>query len=256
MSKTVIRNYSLLFKRKLSKMGNTASIIGNKTIYIIGAVVVTIAKPACEYTARLVIRGTNDAIDKKLDEICRKLGEISDVQVTQGSRLAQLESEVKSDLASIHTLYIEREGARNETRKFDDDIAAIRDALQKADASIVQLHGTVEKLPKKLEEAVASKYEEVTKKYSTYLHDEHTQIYEAVSKSSRVPKHAITRNVDLPKKAISLPPSPRGENMPLSADKSNDKLNSAFSKHNLFNSGVPKASKTIILTKPAQESQK
>ena len=215
-------------------MGNAASILGNKTIYIIGAVVVTIAKPACEYTAKLVIRGTSDAIDKKLNEICKKLGEINDVQVTQGARLAQLESEIKSDLASIH---VEREGAYDNDKvyKLEDDVAAIKDALQKTDASIVRVYDVVEKLP----ETVTSKYEEVTKKYSTYLHDEHTQIYEAISKFSNVPRRGTKESIELPKKAASLPPSPRAENLP-------DKLNSVFSKNNVISSGVSTKKKPVL----------
>lgn len=223
-------------------MGNAASVLGNKTIYIIGAVVVTIAKPACEYTAKLVIRGTNDAIDKKLDEVCKKLGEINDIQAIQGSRLMLLESELKSDLENIRMLCIEEKNAgasafapkyegEENLLKLEEDVAAIKDALRTTDQSILQIHDVVEKLPEKLEGAVVSKYEEVTKKYSTYLHDEHTQIYEAISKSSRVPK----RSVDLPKKAASLPPSPRGENLPLSSDK----LTSAFT--------APKVKKTVTL---------
>ena len=213
-------------------MGN----ITCKTACVIGAVIVTIAKPACKYTAELVSRETNKRLDELLSAVQHEHTLLDSVLRTE----AALQEDIVVIKQDILLLSQQLFSAPNAHDSIKDAIDRMEKIIQKLpttmnlnnevltervlelmpqaaakaeghDSILSRIEKALEKLPKEIDEA--------NKRYSTYLHDEHTEIYELIS------KHAVSNA----RKSVSLPPSPRGIPRPaLSAKKTDAMLQTAL----------------------------
>lgn len=195
-------------------MGNVASVISSKIIYIIGAVVITIAKPACEYIAKLVVGSTSTTtssyFDAKADVIFDRLDKLSAIQLEHRAILSNVEKHIECLVSCLKAANSADDVVRQTLIELKQNIADIGDAVRATHAQnagiekkfysfafpllekygrresdlfdkinwavklIVQIDDSVEKLPNKIED--------VANKYSTYLHNDYAEIYELLSK--------------------------------------------------------------------------
>lgn len=120
-----------------------------------------------------------EKINSQFVKINQRLNDIGAAQVECNNRVSKLSehhvdnvSEIKSSLENI----ISRDNT-------------VVSAIDKLSCKTSNIDSIVSKIP--------SNIEEITKKYSMYLHDEHVQLHDTISKQSRF------------QKTLSLPPSPR-----------------------------------------------
>ena len=217
-------------------MGNVVSAISCKTLCVVGAIAVTIAKPTCE----LVLRGTEDIVEKQLnttlqpyfDNIYDKLSEISDIQNKQKAeiqlfqrilnnnyivdefkhlreQIIQCNNTTQNSQAAVAELgKLCRSSAniqKGEVDRINDVVCKLQEVSNTAARSSLSakiLESDIDVLLKSIPDVI----DKTAKKYSAYLHDEHMQILELQKQTNL----SYMRTCTLPmSKAMSLPPSPR-----------------------------------------------
>ena len=73
-------------------MGNVASVVTSHAACIVGATIIVIAKPACDYTARLVARSTSQTVDNKFTAIDDSVKRLATLVESANDGLAQIRS--------------------------------------------------------------------------------------------------------------------------------------------------------------------
>ena len=194
----------------LSKLvSGLLSVATNKALYVAGIIVVTLAKPACEYTVKLILRDTSVALTNTESSIENKLAATEDAiktafaesqkiiqeyvrdRVNDVNQLTMNEIEGMNAQVSILTNMM-KEIKTNQSiilnaiskKNFNDDIvnklpdkdyieSTILNAISKKnfnDDIVNKLAEMNDKLPDK------DYIESTTKKYAMFLHDEHVEI--------------------------------------------------------------------------------
>ena len=166
----------------LSKLvSGLASVVTNKALYVAGIIVLTLAKPACEYTVKLILRDTSaalantessienkleDAIKKAFAENQKNLQEYIRDKINEMNQFTM--NEIEGLNAQISILMNEIEGLNAQISILMNEIktnqSIILNAISKNNDDIVN------KLPDK------DYIESTTKKYAMFLHDEHLEI--------------------------------------------------------------------------------
>ena len=186
----------------LSKLvSGLASVVTNKALYVAGIIVLTLAKPACEYTVKLILRDTSVAlantessientIKKALAEnqkilhdtlantiketfaenqkilqeyICTKIDEMNQFTMNEIEGLNTRISVLMNEIKTNQSTILNNNNSY--TRCLSEDILnTIQNDTMKAFAEMQM------QLPDK------DYIESTTKKYAMYLHDEHVEI--------------------------------------------------------------------------------
>ena len=188
----------------LSKLvSGLASVVTNKALYVAGIIVLTLAKPACEYTVKLILRDTSVALantESSIENTIRVAFE--DNQKILRDTLANKELSTKDALAENQKIlqeYIctkidevnqftmnEIEGMNtqvgilmNMMKEIKTNQSIIQNAISKNDDDIVnRIINDLEKSFAEMQMQLPDKdyIESTTKKYAMFLHDEHVEI--------------------------------------------------------------------------------
>lgn len=182
-------------------MGNVISAISNRAVCMAGAVVVVVAKPACDYTVKVVLKN---------------------ISLIVGNHLATLEADMKKALALIKetrdSLAEVERAISEQAAKEAPGIGALRFAdgiepkISNTEAMVIRAvegiektSGAIDVLPRTIESRISKvenmviqamdsiaktndavntlpdKMDATAKKYSSYLHDEHVSMAELIS---------------------------------------------------------------------------
>ena len=185
----------------LSKLvSGLVSVATNKALYVAGIIVATIAKPACEYTVKLILRDTFVALantESSIENTIRVAFEEHDKTTS-----ANTESSIKDALAENQKSFQEYictkidemnqftmneiEGMNtqvgilmNMMKEIKTNQSIIQNAISKNDEDIVnRIINNLEKSFAEMQMQIPDKdyIESTTKKYAMFLHDEHLEI--------------------------------------------------------------------------------
>lgn len=179
------------------------SVATNKALYVAGIIVLTLAKPACEYTVKLILRDTSVALantESSIENTIRVAFEKHDK--TTSVAIANAESSAKVALAENQKSlqeYIcnkinemnqftmnEIEGMNtqvgilmNMMKEIKTNQSIIQNAISKNDDDVVnRIINNLEKSFAEMQMQIPDRdyIESTTKKYAMFLHDEHLEI--------------------------------------------------------------------------------
>ena len=192
----------------LSKLvSGLVSVATNKALYVAGIIVVALAKPACDYTVKLILRDTSVAladtessIEKKLatteDAIKRAFAEsqkiiqeyfrdiMNDVNQFTMNEIEGMNSQVSILMNMMKEIKTNQSIILNAISKNNDDIVKIKMQLPDKDYIESTIRSAISKknfnddIVNKLKMQLPDKdyIESTTKKYAMFLHDEHLEI--------------------------------------------------------------------------------
>ena len=177
----------------LSKLvSGLASVVTNKALYVAGIIVLTLAKPACEYTVRLILRDTSVALantESSIENTIRVAFEehdkITSVALAESQKVLQEYICTKIDEVNQFTMN-EIEGLNtqvgilmNMMKEIKTNQSIIQNAISKNHDNIVnRIINDLERSFAEMQMQLPDKdfIESTTKKYAMFLHDEHVEI--------------------------------------------------------------------------------
>jgi hypothetical protein len=162
-------------------MGNIASAVRGGVACAAGAVVVIIAKPACDYTIRLVVKNTSLIVSDQLAAV--------EADVRRAVELITATSESLNDIKETQRdmckLLYKDQGSETHDEATDGDgthaeqIANLEAKMSKIENVIVNTMNEIVKANESIG-ALPGVIDTTTKKYSMYLHDEHVSMLEVM----------------------------------------------------------------------------
>jgi hypothetical protein len=188
----------------LSKLvSGLASVVTNKALYVAGIIVLTLAKPACDYTVKLILRDTSVALadtESSIENTIRVAFE--DNQKILRDTLANKELSIKDALAENQKILQEyictkidevNQFTMNEIEGMNTQVSILMNMMKeiKTNQSIIlnaigkNNNDIVNRIINDLEKSFAEMQmqlpdkdyiESTTKKYAMFLHDEHVEI--------------------------------------------------------------------------------
>ena len=194
----------------LSKLvSGLVSVATNKALYVAGIIIVTLAKPACEYTVKLILRDTSVALTNTESSIENKLAATEDAIKTAFAESQKIiQKYVRDKLNDVNQFTMnEIEGMNaqvsiltNMMKEIKTNQSIILNAISKNNDAIVNMNmqlpekdytesttilnaisknnnDIVNKLAEMNDKLPDKDYIEcTTKKYAMFLHDEHVEI--------------------------------------------------------------------------------
>ena len=171
----------------LSKLvSGLASVVTNKALYVAGIIVLTLAKPACEYTVKLILRDTSaaladtessienkleDAIKKAFEENQKMLQEYIRDKINEMNQFTMNEIEGLNAQISILMNEIKKNQSTILNKNNSDTLCMSEDIVNRIQSNNVKAFAEMQmQLPDK------DYIESTAKKYAMYLHDEHVEI--------------------------------------------------------------------------------
>ena len=174
----------------LSKLvSGLASVVTNKALYVAGIIVLTLAKPACEYTVKLILRDTSaalantessienklaateDAIKKAFEENQKMLQKYIRDKINEMNQFTMNEIEGLNAQISILMNEIKKNQSTILNKNNSDTLCMSEDIVNRIQSNNVKAFAEMQmQLPDK------DYIESTAKKYAMYLHDEHVEI--------------------------------------------------------------------------------
>ena len=225
----------------LSKLvSGLASIVTNKALYVAGIIVLTLAKPACEYTVKLILRDTSVALTNTESSIENKLAATEDAiktafaesqkiiqeyildKINDVNQFTMNEIEGMNAQVSILTNMM-KEIKTNQSiilnaiskKNFNDDIVTLKMQLPDKDYIESTILNAISKnnddIMNNLKMQLPDKdyIENTTKKYAMFLHDEHLEIMNNSRDDDDTISIASTRAESVPDKEREKEKVPR-----------------------------------------------
>ena len=180
----------------LSKLvSGLASVVTNKALYVAGIIVATLAKPACEYTVKLILRDTSVALantESSIENTIRVAFEEHDKITTESS----IENAIKKAFAENQKILREyicnkidevNQFTMNEIEGLNAQISILMNDINTNQSTILNKNkediiNTIQsnnvKAFAEMQMQLPDKdyIESTAKKYAMYLHDEHVEI--------------------------------------------------------------------------------
>ena len=180
----------------LSKLvSGLASVVTNKALYVAGIIVLTLAKPACEYTVKLILRDTSIALantESSIENTIRVAFEKHDKITTESS----IENAIKKAFAENQKILQEyicnkinevNQFTMNEIEGLNAQISILMNDSKTNQSTILNKNkdDIVNRIQSNNVKAFAEMQmqlpdkdyiESTAKKYAMYLHDEHVEI--------------------------------------------------------------------------------
>ena len=161
----------------LSKLvSGLASVVTSKALYVAGIIVVALAKPACEYTVKLILRDTSAALTNTESSIENKLVKTENaIKKTLAENQKIIQEYILDKMNDVNQFTMNKiEGMNaqvsilmNMMKEIKTNQSIILNAISKNNDDIVNMNM---QLPDK------DYIESTAKKYAMYLHDEHVEI--------------------------------------------------------------------------------
>jgi hypothetical protein len=170
----------------LSKMlSGLAHLVTKKTIYVVGAVIIAVAKPACEYTIKIIkssVIEIEDTIVQKNKFIMRELvNEIIVMNKIMLTDFSAMQSDTVKELINNNANRM-NESIETNINKIITMFQTVNvDDIETKEKILATLNDINDKLSEKSEnvhtQAELRDYiETIAKKYAMYLHDEHMEL--------------------------------------------------------------------------------
>ena len=181
----------------LSKLvSGLASVVTNKALYVAGIIVATLAKPACEYTVKLILRDTSVALantESSIENTIRVTFEEHDniIRETLVNTESSIENAIKEAFAENQKYICNKindvnQFTMNEIEGLNAQIGILMNMMKeiKTNQSII-LNAISENNDDNIMNKIAEMQmqlpdkdyiESTTKKYAMFLHDEHVEI--------------------------------------------------------------------------------
>jgi hypothetical protein len=200
----------------LSKLvSGLASVVTNKALYVAGIIVVAIAKPACEYTVKLILRDTSAAL--------------ADTESSIETKLAATEDAIKKAFEESQKMFQEyirdkinemNQFTMNEIEGMNAQISILMNEIKTNQSTILnknkddivnKIIGNNEKAFSEMQMQLPDKdyIESTAKKYAMYLHEEHVEIMN-ISRDDDTISIASTRA-----ESVQMIPTPKDKEFPV-----------------------------------------
>ena len=174
----------------LSKLvSGLASVVTNKALYVAGIIVLTLAKPACEYTVKLILRDTSVVLANTESSIENKLAATEDaIKKAFEENQKMLQEYIRDKINEMNQFTM------NEIEGLNAQISILMNEIKKNQSTILNKNNSytlcmsediVNRIQSNNEKAFAEMQmqlpdkdyiESTTKKYAMFLHDEHLEI--------------------------------------------------------------------------------
>jgi len=196
----------------LSKLvSGLVSVATNKALYVAGIIVATLAKPACEYTVKLILRDTSVALANAESSIKEAFAENQKILLDISVTLANTESSIEDALAKnqkiiqeyiFNTVNEMNQFTMNEIKSLNTQISILMNEIKTNQNNEDIVNKIVEmqmQLPDK--EYIAS----MAKKYAMYLHDEHIEIMNICRYDDTVSNASSVQIIPTPRLPTEVP---------------------------------------------------
>ena len=186
----------------LSKLvSGLASVVTNKALYVAGIIVLTLAKPACEYTVKLILRDTSVALantESSIENTIRVAFEEHDkiLRDTSVATKSSIEDTIKNAFAENQKIFQEyicnkvdevNQFTMNEIEGLNAQISILMNDIKTNQSTILNKNkeDIINRIQSNNVKAFAEMQmqlpdkdyiESTAKKYAMYLHDEHVEI--------------------------------------------------------------------------------
>ena len=190
----------------LSKLvSGLASVVTSKALYVAGIIVVALAKPACEYTVKLILRDTSVALTNTESSIENKLAMTEHAIKTAFAESQKVIQEYVRDKINEMNQF-----TMNEIEGMNTQISILMNEIKTNQSTILNKNkdDIVNRILSNNEKAFAEMQiklpdrdyiENTTKKYAMFLHDEHVEIMN-INRDDDTISIASTRAESVPEK--------------------------------------------------------
>ena len=170
-------------------MGNIASAVRGGVVCAAGAVIVIIAKPACDYTVRLVVKNTSLIVSDQLAAVEADVRRAVELITATSESLNEMK-EAQRDMCKLlyrdqgsetHDEATDGDGTRIfcYTLEHAEQMANLKAGMSKIENAVISTMNEVVKANESIG-ALPNVIDTTTEKYSRYLHDEHVSMFEVM----------------------------------------------------------------------------